>query len=44
MSLKGSNNHYGSVAAVLHWLMAILVIGLLALGLFSVCFWVGYLA
>jgi cytochrome b561 len=34
MSLMNTSNKYGRVAVFLHWLMAILVIGLLTLGLY----------
>lgn len=34
MRLFNTENHYGNVAIVLHWLMAIIIIGLLALGLY----------
>ncbi|HVV68850.1 MAG TPA: cytochrome b [Gammaproteobacteria bacterium] len=36
MQIKNSQNRYGIVAIWLHWLMAILIIGLLALGLYMV--------
>ncbi len=34
MQLKNSENHYGIIAISLHWLMAILLIGMLSLGLY----------
>src|SRR5579862_1112029 len=36
MQLKNSGTHYGLIAITLHWVMAILLIGLLALGLYMV--------
>ncbi|HGI8166039.1 TPA: cytochrome b [Legionella pneumophila] len=36
MRLKNSESHFGLVAILLHWVMAILIIGLLALGLYMV--------
>lgn len=36
MLIKNSLDHYGIVAIFLHWLMAILIIGLLTLGLYMV--------
>jgi cytochrome b561 len=36
MRIMNSNNRYGIVAIALHWLMAILIIGLLILGLYMV--------
>jgi cytochrome b561 len=36
MLLKNTDERYGLVAIVLHWIMAILIIGLLALGLYMV--------
>lgn len=36
MHLKNTENSYGIVAILLHWFMAILLIGLLALGLYMV--------
>lgn len=36
MQLKNSENHFGIIAITLHWVMAILLIGLLALGLYMV--------
>ncbi|MGQ3891360.1 cytochrome b [Legionella sp. CNM-4043-24] len=36
MRLKNSDDHFGLVAILLHWTMAILIIGLLALGLYMV--------
>jgi len=36
MRIKNSEMHFGIVAIVLHWLMAILLIALLALGLYMV--------
>ena len=36
MRIKNSLNDYGLIAILLHWLMAILLIGLLALGLYMV--------
>ena len=34
MQIKNSSNHYGLVAIMLHWVMAIIIIGLLCLGLY----------
>ena len=34
MSLRNTKERYGSIAQMLHWLIALLVIGLLAVGLF----------
>lgn len=36
MQLKNSANRYGMVAVILHWLMAVLIIGLIVLGLYMV--------
>lgn len=36
MLIKNTDNHYGLVAIFFHWLMAVLVIGMLALGLYMV--------
>ncbi|MCW8449778.1 cytochrome b [Legionella quinlivanii] len=36
MRLKNSNSHFGLVAILLHWIMAILIIGLLAIGIYMV--------
>lgn len=36
MQIKNSEDHYGLVAIFLHWLVAILIIGLLILGLYMV--------
>jgi len=36
MSLKNSEHHYGWLAVVLHWLVAVVVVGLFALGLWMV--------
>lgn len=36
MHLKNSDNHFGLIAIVFHWLMAVLMIGLLAVGLYMV--------
>ena len=36
MQLTNTNNHYGILSIVLHWLMAVLVIGLIGLGLYMV--------
>lgn len=36
MQIKNSENRYGAMAIVLHWVMAILMIGLLAEGLYMV--------
>jgi len=36
MRIKNSENHYGLIAITLHWMMAILLIALLALGLYMV--------
>lgn len=36
MSIMNTENHYGLVAILLHWLIAILIIGLLILGLYMV--------
>jgi cytochrome b561 len=36
LSLKNSDTHFGLVAILFHWVMAILIIGLLALGLYMV--------
>lgn len=34
MTVMNTDNHYGIVAILLHWLIAVLIIGLLALGLY----------
>lgn len=34
MSLRNSRRHYGSVSILLHWVMALLIIGLFVLGLY----------
>lgn len=36
MRLKNNKAHYGLIAILLHWIMAVLIIGLLALGLYMV--------
>lgn len=36
MLFKNSDSHFGMVAIILHWVMAVLLIGLLALGLYMV--------
>ena len=36
MHISNSKNHYGLIAICLHWLMAILMVGLLALGLYMI--------
>lgn len=36
MRLKNTDNHFGLLAILLHWTMALLIIGLLALGLYMV--------
>jgi cytochrome b561 len=36
MQIKNSNDQFGLIAIILHWVMAILLIGLLALGLYMV--------
>lgn len=36
MLIKNTQDHYGSVTILLHWIMAILIIGLLILGLYMV--------
>lgn len=36
MKVTNTENHYGAVAILLHWIMAIIIIGLLALGLYMV--------
>lgn len=36
MLLKNSNNHFGLVAILFHWIMAILIIGLLIMGIYMV--------
>lgn len=36
MELKNSNNGYGLVSIVLHWLMAVAILGMFALGLYMV--------
>lgn len=36
MLLKNSNTHYGKVAIIIHWIMALLLICLLILGLYMV--------
>lgn len=36
MRLKNTENHFGIIAILLHWLMAVLLIGLLALGIYMV--------
>jgi cytochrome b561 len=36
MQLKNTDDNYGLIAIILHWIMAILMIGLLALGLYMV--------
>lgn len=36
MQLKNTENHFGLIAIILHWVMAILLIGLIALGFYMV--------
>jgi cytochrome b561 len=36
MRIKNSETHFGSVAIILHWVVAVLIIGLIALGLYMV--------
>ncbi|MFI4918951.1 MAG: cytochrome b [Legionellales bacterium] len=36
MHLRNSKSHFGLIAILLHWIMALLIIGLLALGLYMV--------
>jgi cytochrome b561 len=36
MRIENTQNHYGSAAALLHWVMALLIIALAALGLYMV--------
>lgn len=36
MQIKNSKTRFGSIAIILHWVMALLIIGLLALGLYMV--------
>src|SRR5258708_25598049 len=36
LKVKNTTNHYGVVTIFLHWLMAVLIIGLLALGVYMV--------
>jgi cytochrome b561 len=36
MRIKNSTNHFGLVAILLHWIMAVLIIGMLILGLYMV--------
>lgn len=36
MQLKNSHKHFGVIAILLHWIMAVLIIGLLAVGLYMV--------
>lgn len=36
MLLRNSNNHYGKITIIIHWVMAVLLIGLLILGLYMV--------
>ncbi|KTD50469.1 cytochrome b561 transmembrane protein [Legionella quinlivanii] len=36
MRLKNSNSHFGLVAILLHWIMAVLIIGLLVIGIYMV--------
>jgi len=36
MQIRNSKNHFGIIAISLHWIIAILIIGLLALGLYMV--------
>lgn len=36
MQLMNSRNHYGIITKLFHWIMAILIIGMLALGLYMV--------
>lgn len=36
MRLKNSENHFGLIAILLHWIMAVLIIGLLTVGLYMV--------
>ncbi|KTC78607.1 cytochrome b [Legionella cincinnatiensis] len=36
MQIKNSTTHFGIVAILLHWIIALLIIGLLALGLYMV--------
>lgn len=41
MRIKNSTNHFGLVAILLHWIMALLIIGLLAEGLYMVSLPIG---
>lgn len=41
MQLKNSTTHYGVVAILLHWIIAIIIIGLLAFGLYMVALPIG---
>ena len=34
MKLKNSEKHFGLIAILLHWVMALLIIGMLCLGLY----------
>lgn len=36
MQIKNSSTQFGVVAIILHWIIALLIIGLLALGLYMV--------
>lgn len=36
MQIKNTENRYGAIAMILHWIMAILIIGLLGVGLYMV--------
>ncbi|MDR3501616.1 MAG: cytochrome b [Legionella sp.] len=36
MQIKNSTTHFGIIAILLHWIIAVLIIGLLALGLYMV--------
>ena len=36
LRLSNSAQHYGAVATVLHWLMAVLIVTLMSLGLYTV--------
>ena len=41
MQIKNNSTHFGLVAIILHWLIAILIIGMLAVGLYMVALPIG---
>ena len=42
MHLKNSENRFGLIAILLHWIMAVLIIGLLGIGLYMVSLPIGF--